>query len=220
MKKARAIKLWQSPILEFLCCTCYNGRSRAGKSIKKVLFMGLDDTGKTTIIKILKNKSIGNIFDTLPSRGLSIEKFELPHQEFYIWDLAGTFKYRLRWINNINYFLSLNELIYFIDIQDKSNYTNSISYLTKILHIINSKLSNSKYKLFILLHKSDPEIIKSRDFGKNFDFLINNIHDLNINYDYEILRTNIYTQSKDFSELSQNVNPICFGTIIKRIFAS
>ena len=66
-------------------------------------------------------------------------------------------------------------MIYFIDIQDPSFFDDSINYLSDIISSLNlefQNLTDSNFKLFILLHKADPDIINSLSIIKNIEFLI------------------------------------------------
>ncbi len=131
--------------------------------MKKVLLMGLEDTGKTAILEILKHKKIENAENILPTKGRRIEEIKLNDQPYYLWELAGPSKYRVKWIERKDLMFPLtNELIYFINVQDVEYYEKSINYLEQLLNILNSgpkEFLETNFKLFILFHKSDPIMV-------------------------------------------------------------
>ena len=193
--------------------------------MKKILLMGLEDTGKTAIIEILKHKKIENVKNILPTRGRRIEEIKFNNQVYYVWELAGPSKYRIRWIEEKDRIFTLtNEMIYFINIQNVETYEESINYLTQLLNVFNlgfNRFIDTNFKLFILFHKSDPNIVNLREFLDNSTFLTDKIKKLNIPYTYEIWKTSIYNFQENFSEsFLINENILNFGTLLARIFSS
>lgn len=193
--------------------------------MKKILLMGLEDTGKTAIIEILKHKKIENINNILPTRGRRIEEVKFNNQVYYVWELAGPSKYRIRWIEEKDrLFTLINEMIYFINIQNVETYEESVNYLAKLLNVFNlgfNRFIDTNFKLFILFHKSDPNIVNLREFLDNSTLLTDKIKKLNIPYVYEIWKTSIYNFQDNFSEsFLINENILYFGTLLARIFSS
>ena len=193
--------------------------------MKKVLLMGLEDTGKTAIIEILKHKKIENIKNILPTRGRRIEEIKFKNQVYYVWELAGPSKYRIRWIEEKDLIFTLtNEMIYFINVQNVEAYEESVNYLAQLLNVLNSgfnRFIDINFKMFILFHKSDPNIVNLHEFLDNSTLLTDKIKKLNIYYTYEIWRTSIYNFQENFSEsILINENILYFGTLLARIFSS
>jgi hypothetical protein len=193
--------------------------------MKKVLLMGLEDTGKTAIIEILKHKKIENIKYILPTRGCRIEEIKFNNQVFYVWELAGPSKYRIRWIEEKDrIFTLINEMIYFINVQNVETYEESVNYLAQLLNVFNSGFNgfiDTNFKLFILFHKSDPNMVNLREFLDNSTLLTNKIKKLNILFTYEIWKTSIYNFQGNFYEsFLTNDNISYFGTLLARIFSS
>ena len=53
---------------------------------KKVLFLGLDNAGKSTMLFQLKDKTYK---DTLPTIGLNVEQISYRGINFTLWDVSG-----------------------------------------------------------------------------------------------------------------------------------
>ena len=57
-----------------------------GKASKRVLMVGLDNAGKTTILYKL---TLDQIVSTIPTIGLNIETITYNDIKFHVWDLGG-----------------------------------------------------------------------------------------------------------------------------------
>jgi len=60
-------------------------------SEQRILMVGLDAAGKTTILYKLK---IGDVVTTIPTIGFNVEKVKYKNIEFNIWDVGG----QVRWL--------------------------------------------------------------------------------------------------------------------------
>ena len=79
----------------------------------RILVLGLDNSGKTTILKKLSEEDISHIMPTL---GFNIKS--LMHEGFklYVWDIGGQKSIRPYWRN---YFDQTDALVYVIDSADR-----------------------------------------------------------------------------------------------------
>ena len=192
--------------------------------MRKVLFMGLEDTGKTAIIEVLKHKTIIDLKNILPTRGRRIEEFVFNNQHFCVWELAGPSRYRDRWIAEIDLiFMLTSELIYFINVQNVEDYERSVKFLTKLMDCILefNEMIDSKFKLFILLHKFDPTLVDLHKYIENSKLLADRIKQISIPFDYEIWNTSVWNFRKNFFESFINNKEIQYlGSLIKKIFCS
>uniref|UniRef100_A0A8C3UEC2 ADP-ribosylation factor-like protein 6 n=69 Tax=Passeriformes TaxID=9126 RepID=A0A8C3UEC2_CATUS len=80
-----------------------------------VLCLGLDNSGKTTIINKLK-PSNAQTQDIVPTIGFSIEKFKTSSLSFTVFDMSGQGKYRDLWEH---YYKEGQAIIFVIDSSDK-----------------------------------------------------------------------------------------------------
>ena len=65
-----------------------------GKKDVRILMVGLDAAGKTTILYKLK---LGEIVTTIPTIGFNVETVEYKNISFTVWDVGGQDKIRPLW---------------------------------------------------------------------------------------------------------------------------
>ncbi|XP_069745543.1 ADP-ribosylation factor-like protein 6 isoform X4 [Narcine bancroftii] len=80
-----------------------------------VLCLGLDNSGKTTIINYLK-PSNAQVQDIVPTIGFSIENFKTSGLSFTVFDMSGQGRYRNLWEH---YYKEGQAIIFVIDSSDK-----------------------------------------------------------------------------------------------------
>ena len=61
------------------------------KTPSKVLMLGLDNAGKTTVLYKLK---LGEVVTTIPTIGFNVETVNYKHICFRVWDVGGQTKIR------------------------------------------------------------------------------------------------------------------------------
>merc|ERR1711933_282025 len=93
----------------------------------RILMLGLDNAGKTTILKKMSEEDISHI---MPTQGFNIKS--LVHEGFKlnVWDIGGQKTIRPYWSN---YFESSDALVYVIDSSDKRRLEESGSELKELL---------------------------------------------------------------------------------------
>eukprot|EP00928_Gymnodinium_smaydae_P090505 TRINITY_DN742_c0_g1_i10.p2 TRINITY_DN742_c0_g1~~TRINITY_DN742_c0_g1_i10.p2 ORF type:complete len:182 (+),score=61.22 TRINITY_DN742_c0_g1_i10:98-643(+) len=93
----------------------------------RILVLGLDNAGKTTILKKLSEEDISHI---MPTQGFNIKS--LTHEGFKlnVWDIGGQKTIRPYWSN---YFESTDALVYVIDSSDRRRLEESGSELSELL---------------------------------------------------------------------------------------
>ncbi|NHI94052.1 MAG: GTP-binding protein [Candidatus Lokiarchaeota archaeon] len=128
------------------------------QDINKILIMGLDNCGKTSIILSLKkNTNLLSFFALKPTQGLTVENFEVDERIYNIWDFGGQEKYRNDYIEKWErYSKDIDKIIYVIDVQDKDRYDLSLQYLEHIISLL--KKGNGRPEFSIFIHKLDPNI--------------------------------------------------------------
>ncbi|CAJ2650842.1 ADP-ribosylation factor-like isoform X3 [Trifolium pratense] len=87
----------------------------SGNSEIKVVMVGLDIAGKTTILYKLQ---LGKVVSTFPTVGFNVEKVQYKNVDFIVWDLAGRGLYKLRPVWK-HYFNNTDGLIYVVDSVDR-----------------------------------------------------------------------------------------------------
>jgi len=95
------------------------------------LVLGLDNAGKTTILKALANEDITQI---QPTKGFNIKNLSHEGFKLNVWDVGGQISLRPYWPN---YFEYRDALVYVIDSSDPKRLQESGAELQKLLEVIN-----------------------------------------------------------------------------------
>ena len=85
----------------------------------RVLMVGLDAAGKTTILYKLK---LGEIISTIPTIGFHVESMEYKNLSFTCWDTGGSDKILRLWRH---YFTNIQVLIYVVDSNDRDRISDA-----------------------------------------------------------------------------------------------
>ncbi|MFX0030010.1 MAG: ADP-ribosylation factor-like protein [Candidatus Hermodarchaeota archaeon] len=159
----------------------------------KILLIGLDNGGKTSILKCLKGiKGISAYNSPSPTRGLEIERFEALDSKYAIWDLGGQQLYRDEYFDDIETILKgTKKIIYVFDVQDVKRYQLAIAYLQKMMEAIKN-LKDIDFSIF--LHKFDPDLEFNQELNEIIiDGLIEKIKGvIPPNFPYSLHKTSIY----------------------------
>merc|ERR1711991_574854 len=98
-----------------------------GKKDVRILMVGLDAAGKTTILYKLK---LGEIVTTIPTIGFNVETVEYKNINFTVWDVGGQDKIRPLWRH---YYQNTQGLIFVVDSNDKDRIVEANEELQKML---------------------------------------------------------------------------------------
>ncbi|XP_068507101.1 ADP-ribosylation factor 4-like [Syngnathus scovelli] len=98
-----------------------------GKKQMRILMVGLDAAGKTTILYKLK---LGEIVTTIPTIGFNVETVEYKNISFTVWDVGGQDKIRPLWRH---YFQNTQGLIFVVDSNDRERVAEAAEELSKML---------------------------------------------------------------------------------------
>jgi Arf/Sar family protein len=102
-------------------------KSLFGKTDVRILMVGLDAAGKTTILYKLK---LGEIVTTIPTIGFNVETVEYKNLKFTMWDVGGQDKLRPLWRH---YFQNTNGVIFVVDSNDRDRAGQARDELQKML---------------------------------------------------------------------------------------
>lgn len=160
---------------------------------KKILFTGLEEGGKTSILLTLDKK-----FSLLATVKPTIKAKRTSHTNSLLgvtivrWDLGGQKSYRKIYLHNKSkYFTDMQSIFYVIDIQCPEKFEESLIYLKDIVNItLDSHPDN--FQFLILLHKHDPDIKDNSEIMENVKFFESIIPKIIKNLKFSIYRTSIY----------------------------
>ncbi|MBD3353692.1 MAG: hypothetical protein GF364_19565 [Candidatus Lokiarchaeota archaeon] len=161
---------------------------------KKILVLGLDNGGKTSIILSLnENSTIQSLSNILPTFGLKFKEYTEDNENYYIWDFGGQKRYRDDYLRTFSEKLAeTKQLIYVFDVQDLERYTIALNYFQKILEHI----SEFDFELLVYLHKYDPYLEENpyHEINKSILKLIEDIKKaIPEGLNYKIFKTCILT---------------------------
>ncbi|KAH9611208.1 hypothetical protein KSS87_007558, partial [Heliosperma pusillum] len=94
----------------------------------RILMLGLDAAGKTTMLYKLK---IGEVVTTIPTLGFNVETVEYKNVNFTVWDVGGQDAIRRLWRH---YFQNTQGLIFVVDSNDRERVAEAKDELYKMLN--------------------------------------------------------------------------------------
>merc|ERR1711862_64334 len=98
-----------------------------GSKEMRILMVGLDAAGKTTILYKLK---LGEVVTTIPTIGFNVETVEYENISFTVWDVGGQDKIRPLWRH---YYQGTQGLIFVVDSNDRDRAEDAREELDKML---------------------------------------------------------------------------------------
>ncbi|KAI8643111.1 ADP-ribosylation factor 1 [Parasitella parasitica] len=98
------------------------------KKEMRILMVGLDAAGKTTILYKLK---LGEIVTTIPTIGFNVETVEYKNITFTVWDVGGQDKIRPLWRH---YFQNTQGIIFVVDSNDRDRISEAREELQRMLN--------------------------------------------------------------------------------------
>jgi len=187
---------------------------------KKIVLAGLDNAGKTSIMRSLKRfadtesvPTIGAVLDHLSFAGIPI----------VLWDFGGQKSFRRMYLKTGRYFQNISLLFYVIDVRDPRT-DESLQYFDKILRLV-SQLGETPL-LFINLHKMDPEIQEREDLQRRAAEIESKMKDIinkqEVDFKALFFQSSVYNRNyllKEFSKAIKELSPVSFilDEILKEI---
>ena len=127
------------------------------KKEMRILMVGLDAAGKTTILYKLK---LGEIVTTIPTIGFNVETVEYKNINFTVWDVGGQDKIRPLWRH---YYQNTQGIIFVVDSNDRERAEDAREELHRMLN--EPELSDAV--LLVFANKQDlPKAMKPADVAE------------------------------------------------------
>lgn len=95
----------------------------------RILILGLDGAGKTTILYRLQ---VGEVVTTIPTIGFNVEQVTYKNLKFQVWDLGGQTSIRPYWRC---YYSNTDAIIYVVDSVDRDRIGISKDELLYMLRV-------------------------------------------------------------------------------------
>ncbi|KAH3732997.1 Small GTPase superfamily, Rab type [Pelomyxa schiedti] len=126
----------------------------------RILMVGLDAAGKTTVLYKLK---IGEVVTTTPTIGFNVETVNYKRVNFTVWDVGGQEKIRPLWRH---YFQHTDGIIFVVDSNDRERVEEARDELHRLLH--EDELRDAV--LLVLANKQDlPNALSLKDLTQKLD---------------------------------------------------
>ncbi|KAK3307814.1 ADP-ribosylation factor family-domain-containing protein [Chaetomium strumarium] len=116
-----------------------------GSKEVRILMLGLDAAGKTTILYKLK---LNQTMTTIPTVGFNVETFTYKNIKFNMWDVGGQDKIRPLWRH---YYSGTQGLVFVVDSSDHARIKEARTELHRILN----DLEMSDCLLLVFANKQD-----------------------------------------------------------------
>ena len=134
-----------------------------GATKRKVLMLGLDAAGKTTVLYRFKLRAPVH---TIPTIGFNVEEVPLQNTTFCIWDISGR---AAMWHH---YYQDMTGIIFVVDSADTTRFEEAREKLQKVLAV--ECLRNAP--LLVFANKQDlPKAVSTADISEELG--LSSIHD-------------------------------------------
>jgi ADP-ribosylation factor 1/2 len=128
-------------------------KRKLAKHPLKILVLGLDNAGKTTLLYKLK---VGEVVSTNPTIGFNVEEIKYKNLNLICWDIGGQKKIRQLWRH---YYYNTDVIIFIVDSNDTSD--DRISTIKEELHGLMNSSELSDAILLVYANKQDLLYAKS-----------------------------------------------------------
>ncbi len=152
------------------------------KRHKKLLLIGLDNSGKTSILAVLQDK-FSIIKSLLPTRGVKREKLDFFGYPIISWDLGGQVQYREKLYFNRPelFFTEADIMLYVVDTQDPDRIPEAVNYFREVLRVLEDL--HEIPSVLIVLSKSDQDIRKTLQWQQNVTSIKNKLNSIADEFD-------------------------------------
>ena len=138
-----------------------------GKTHSRILMVGLDAAGKTTILYKLK---LNETVTTIPTIGFNVEEVQVKSLTFTVWDVGGQDKIRPLWRHYLN---DNDGLIFVVDSTDRERVKEAADELHNVMDVDTMR----DVPILVFANKMDlptamstsqlVDGLRMREFGRN-----------------------------------------------------
>ncbi|MHA1649322.1 MAG: ADP-ribosylation factor-like protein [Candidatus Helarchaeota archaeon] len=172
----------------------------------KIVFAGLENSGKTSILYVLENKF--SMLNPPPTVGVERETFNVLGFPIICWDLGGQSKFRTAYLQHERTFSDTDLLFFILDIQDRSRFGDAGDYFEEIITMF-KKLDQTP-PIIICLHKADPDLREDERILSNIQIAKQVFRRKSKGFEVEMFETTIYekwTLTLAFSQGLKKLSP-------------
>ncbi|MFX0083412.1 MAG: ADP-ribosylation factor-like protein [Candidatus Hodarchaeota archaeon] len=171
--------------------------------VRKVIFVGLDNAGKSSIILSLL-REISKFAVIKPTKNVERRTFEFLGMNVSEWDLGGHERYRKLYLEKAQLiFRGTDILIFVVDIQDNDRIVESYIYLKDIIDKLIEM--NLNPPIYVFIHKNDPDFTKSVQIKTNEtkSYLKNKIEDIQNYNKFSFYETTVFEPHSIINAMSE-----------------
>eukprot|EP00386_Alphamonas_edax_P011600 GDKI01036628.1.p1 GENE.GDKI01036628.1~~GDKI01036628.1.p1 ORF type:complete len:190 (-),score=50.02 GDKI01036628.1:280-849(-) len=141
----------------------WNRLSSAADRDCRIVMVGLDAAGKTTLLHKLRLP--GEVMRTVPMIGFNLEAVECRRLHLMVWDVGGQGAIRSAWRP---YYQSCDAIIFVVDASDTARFDTALEEL----HFFLSKAELSRAKLLVFANKQDvPGALAPNEVAKRLGLM-------------------------------------------------
>lgn len=175
----------------------------------KILFAGLDDSGKTSFLLTIDRK-YSKLIGLKPTVSAEVKSIEALGSSIFLWDLGGQFQSREKYLEKSQIYLYETDLLfYFIDVKNKERFEESIEYFQNIRKELKEFKQNPP--IIFIFSKGDLDVLDTPEIKENIKFLKTKLIKITSEEAPEIYITSIFSVfsilrgfSSGISKLSPN----------------
>jgi len=185
--------------------------------LHKIVFVGLDAAGKTSILQMLEGTYSG-LDQIKPTLGTERTDLEIMGFQIKNWDLGGQERYRKEHLQRYKDVLFATDfLIFVLDIQREIRFEEAVIYFEDVLLAL--KRLKIKCPVLLCLHKADPDIIEKGDLQKNLDVATSLFNDTAKRQDLKIklFNTSIFDRKSLIEMFSYSISELIQLTLLNRV---
>ncbi|KAL6738547.1 hypothetical protein Aduo_012087 [Ancylostoma duodenale] len=128
-----------------------------GRKPCRILMVGLDNAGKTTVLYKLK---LGEVITTIPTIGFNLETVEYRNVSFTVWDVGGQQRIRALWKY---YFRDTEALIFVVDSAD----VQRLEEARQEIHALTEDLELRDAVMLVFANKQDmPNALSAAEISR------------------------------------------------------
>ena len=183
--------------------------------MKKIVFAGLDFSGKTSIILSL-NEEFSKLQKLKPTMGIETRTDNILGMKVIQWDIGGQEQFRNQYVKDKTHFENTDLLCYVIDVTDYSpqRISESVEYFKQILKVF--EYFKFTPKIIVFLHKIDPDVQFQEDIRNNCGTIFKTISKIsevqNNTFEVEFFQTSIYNKWSLLKAFSHGVTSLTSKT--------
>lgn len=160
----------------------------------KVVFLGLSNVGKSTILSIL-GKRYSLISNLQPTKAVERQTTEIFGYNVISWDLPGQSRLREELVlkESSSALKDANILIFVFDVQETEQIGSAIDFMNQVLRKVESETRELPY-IGVFIHKMDPDIQKKIPISINVKKIQDAVNDIAAGYQVDFFLTSMFME--------------------------